>query len=199
MVNNISAIITKNTNPYRNLAIEEHLTLDAKRGECVLFLWQNEKSVVIGKNQNAYAECDTERLEAEGGHLVRRLSGGGAVFHDLFLDRKQIDDVHAKSAAVSGYKGRQFLHLFSGPLTCIRIGMEVDSLDEHPPLCHHPGGHRRVDPTGKQAHPLAVGAQRKTSEALDLILIYICLSVTYVYEESAVGIVDIYLENLAAL
>ena len=83
MINKISVIKTKNTNPYRNLAIEEYLTLHSDIGECVLFLWQNEKSVVIGKNQNAYAECDTERLEAEGGHLVRRLSGGGAVFHDL--------------------------------------------------------------------------------------------------------------------
>ncbi len=83
MINKISVIKTKNTNPYRNLAIEEYLTLHSDIGECVLFLWQNEMSVVIGKNQNAYAECDTESLEADGGHLVRRLSGGGAVFHDL--------------------------------------------------------------------------------------------------------------------
>ncbi|MCR4956900.1 MAG: lipoate--protein ligase [Lachnospiraceae bacterium] len=83
MIKELKIYCAKGTNPYRNLAIEEYLTFHTKPGECILFLWQNQNTVVIGKNQNAYKECKVSKLEESGGYLARRLSGGGAVYHDL--------------------------------------------------------------------------------------------------------------------
>lgn len=76
-------IHAEGADPRVNLAVEEYLTRHVKEDEIILFLWQNEKTVVIGKNQNYWAEVNAELAEADGVTVVRRLSGGGAVYHDL--------------------------------------------------------------------------------------------------------------------
>lgn len=69
------------TDPFFNLAAEEYF-LKHGPGEMVM-LWQNEPSVVIGKHQNPYTEVNYPYTKAHGISIVRRISGGGAVYHDL--------------------------------------------------------------------------------------------------------------------
>lgn len=75
-------VVSPYFNPYYNLAYEDFMFNTLKADECLFYLWQNHHTVVIGKNQNAFKECKVSELEANGGYVARRSSGGGAVYHD---------------------------------------------------------------------------------------------------------------------
>ena len=74
-------LVLDTKNPYVNLAIEEYIFENAH--EETFILWQNEPTVVIGKNQNVYSEIDHAFLKLNDIHVARRITGGGAVYHDL--------------------------------------------------------------------------------------------------------------------
>lgn len=71
------------TDPRLNLALEEYLLRHIESAEPLLLFYVNEPSVIIGRNQNTVEEIDAAYVQAQGIHVVRRLSGGGAVYHDL--------------------------------------------------------------------------------------------------------------------
>lgn len=74
-------VMNECTSPYFNLALEEYI-LKHFEEECFM-LWQDAPSVIVGKNQNALSEINADYVRENNIPVVRRLSGGGAVFHDL--------------------------------------------------------------------------------------------------------------------
>lgn len=75
-------IINKNRNPYFNLALDEYAMKHIDEKEDFFFLWQNDPAVIIGKNQNTAEEINEQFLKDNNIKVARRVSGGGAVYHD---------------------------------------------------------------------------------------------------------------------
>ena len=72
-----------NYDPSFNLALEEYVVRNIAKDEDILLFYINEPSIIIGRHQNTIEEIAVDYVEQHGIHVVRRISGGGAVYHDL--------------------------------------------------------------------------------------------------------------------
>lgn len=132
--------VSQSNDPHHTLAVEEYIVEHINPGDVVLYLYTHTDSVIIGKNQNAWGECRHEKLARDGGKLARRISGGGAVFHDegnlnfSFIADKGLYDLHrqlkvmldaAKAFGIDAeFSGRNDIlaegRKFSGNAFCVR-------------------------------------------------------------------------------
>ena len=102
----LQVIISDQHNPFLNRAVEQYLTDNQEENTITMYLWKNQRTVVIGYNQNPYSECKVQLLLDDGGHLMRRGTGGGAVYHDLgninfsFVADKKLYDVKKQLSVI---------------------------------------------------------------------------------------------------
>lgn len=79
----MKTILTNSTDPYFNLAWEEYILRNIYKDEDIFLLWQNDTSIIVGRNQNVFEEVNLDFVVKNHIPLIRRISGGGTVFHDL--------------------------------------------------------------------------------------------------------------------
>ena len=105
-MNKLQVVVSKQYDPFLNRAVEQYLTDNQEEGMVTMYLWKNQRTVVIGYNHNPYSECNVQLLLDEGGHLMRRGTGGGAVYHDLgninfsFIADKKLYDVRKQLSVI---------------------------------------------------------------------------------------------------
>ena len=94
---------THSTDPAYNLAFEEYVLKNCRKGDW-LILWQNRNAVIVGRNQNALEEINRDFVQAHGIKVIRRNTGGGAVYHDMGnLNYSFITDDDPSSPAASRF------------------------------------------------------------------------------------------------
>lgn len=109
---------------YENLALEDAFLSEVEPGTIYLFLWRNHPSVIIGKNQNPWRECNLSQMRKDGVPLARRRTGGGAVYHDLgnvnysFLCREE------------DYDSSRFIGIVCEALNSVGISVKVSGRND---------------------------------------------------------------------
>jgi len=170
--------LSRSNNPYFNLAFEEYLVHNADKNEQVLFLWQNQNTVVIGRNQNPWKECNLQELNLQQGKLVRRLSGGGAVYHDLgnlnftfissFSEKRVEENI---GIIISALASNGIDAVFSGKNDILVQGYKVSGnafFVENDILCHH--GTLLIDSHLEKLNSfLTVSEQKLRSKGIDSV------------------------------
>lgn len=82
MIRRTACLIARGTDPCRNLAIEKHLMDTLPEDTAILYLWRDERAVLVGRGQNVREVCRMDAFLNENGRVARRMSGGGAAYLD---------------------------------------------------------------------------------------------------------------------
>lgn len=82
MIRRTACLIARGSDPFRNQAIEKHLMDTLPEDTAILYMWQNQPTVMLGRAQNPWYECPVDDFVGRGGCIGRRLSGGGAMYQD---------------------------------------------------------------------------------------------------------------------
>ncbi|NLD19910.1 MAG: lipoate--protein ligase [Clostridiales bacterium] len=178
MIKKASFLQVGGTNPYENLAMEEYLMMNCGQDEGILYLWQNRRTVVVGRNQNCWKECDVKQLEKDGGFLVRRLSGGGAVYHDLgnlnftFLVRKDNYDIDKQTEVIKKAVGLLGIHAERTGRNDITVeGMKFsgNAFYKRGDYCYHHGTILLKADKVKMSKYLTVSAEKLRSKGVNSV------------------------------
>ena len=102
----------ESTDPFYNLGIEQHLLDIVPKGSCILYLWQNKHTVVIGKNQNAYAEVNLPYADAHGITVSRRINELRKLCRKRSVSLTDKDLICALGHAVTAFKINACLSVF---------------------------------------------------------------------------------------
>lgn len=137
--------VSDSLSAYRNMALDEWFLDHVEKEQQILLFYQNENAVIVGKNQNPWIECDLAKMERDGVLLARRVTGGGAVYHDMgnlnfsFIsgsdrsDREEVLDLILEAVRSLGidcsFSGRNDLiadgRKFSGNAFAVRRGKKI--------------------------------------------------------------------------